>query len=195
MAIDTDCICKGDKIVIIDSDPSRYMLIKSNRGVKQYSQYTYVIDTVFPFSILNNRLLSALSCFFVLDKGLILPFRVRHKGSPWYWLCSGTVYSSVSDCRWISRGVAEISLSNDTWTDARTSLPLSISDGNFWWSIKYVNAGSNWTKAAIHQMHCAAKRYCRSLKVINNFAKVQSIISASLLKVILIEGAVLPLQS
>jgi len=195
MAIDRDCICKGDKMIIIDSDPSRYMLIKSNRGVKQYSQYTYVIDTVFPFSILNYRLLSALSCFFVLDKGLILPFRVRRKGSAWYWVCSGTVHSSVSDCRWISRGVAEISLSNDTWTDARTSLPLSISDGNFWWSIKYVNTGSNWTKAAIHPMHCAAKRYCRSLKVINNFAKVQSIISASLLKVILIEGAVLPLQS
>lgn len=39
---------------------------------------------------------------------------------------------------------------------------------------------------AIHQIHCAAKRYCRFLKVTNNIPKVQSNISATLLKVILI---------
>jgi len=157
------------------------------------STYTGNWFPCYLFAALNCRRLSAFSCFFVWGKGLILPFQVRRKGSTWYLLFAGTVYSYSSICLWISRGVDEMLLPIECCI-VLCSLSTSIAfDGNSWLSIKYLNAGSNWTKADIYQMHWAAKRYCRFSKVTNNFAKVQSIISALLSKVKLIEEAGLPL--
>jgi len=143
------------------------------------------------FAAHSCRFLSALSCLFVLGMGSTLPFWVRCKGSAWYWFSTGTMFSYVSECLWISWGVDETPLSVN-W-DSRPVLSSVTLNGNLRWSMKYLNDGSNWTNAAIHQMHCAAKRYDRSSKVTNSLPKVQSIISASGSKVILIKGAGLPL--
>ena len=154
------------------------------------STYTYSIPYIL-FSILNNPFGSAFNSLLRSGKGLILPFRVRHRGYALYWL--GGWGSSDGDRLWISRGVVDVSVC--ILFDSSSLLATNISEGNFLLSIRYLNAGSSWTNAAIHQMHWAAIRYWHSWQVTNNFAKAQSDMSASLAKVILIWGVGLPLQS
>jgi len=80
-----------------------------------------------------NFFFSAFNCFLVLGTGLILPFRVRCKGSARYWFLIGTVVPSESDCLQMSCGVEEISRFIDI-VDGSLKLFCCIFEGNSWWS-------------------------------------------------------------
>lgn len=59
-------------------------------------------------------------------------------------------------CLWTSRGSEDMPGSKNSAGMSCDPLEFDSSQGNLWFSCLYNNTGSNWTNAAIHQMHCVA---------------------------------------